>query len=500
MSQVLLKNEGFFLEGAAVKKFTLICLTVLSVSLNSFAQPNILWTETYGSRYTELCYGLTTTGDGGFLLAGTFENPFGSNAEDVYLVKTDESGDTLWTLSFGQDYSESCYSVEQSDDGGFVIAGAADDVEPGNPDVYFLKVSASGAPLFSQIHHLSGNEWIKCIRKLDSGGFIMLGTTDSYGAGGYDLYLLKVDSIGLPVWEHTFGTADDDFGNSVIPTLDKGYLLTGSLFNGLDSDLCMIKTDSSGNEQWRQTFGGPDYDEGFKVRQTEEGGFIVCGTTFSCGSGNSDVYLIKTDNFGNEEWISTFGDVSLDGGADVQETDDNGFIVAGYEGISGSDDHDIYIVRTDPYGTEQWSMTNGGALDDRAVAVEQMPDGGYIIAAQTQSYGSGCYDYYLVRLDEQGSVVQGKGGVDPSTYTLYPCSPNPFNASAAISFNLPTAEEVSLKIFDISGREVHDFGLGILDSGTHSFIWDASRFASGIYFAVLERSGQYQTQKLVLMK
>jgi hypothetical protein len=158
----------------------------------------------------------------------------------------------------------------------------------------------------------------------------------------------------------------------------------------------MIKTDASGNEMWSKTIGSPENDSAFSVQQTDDDGFIIAGVTSSFGMGGRDVYLIKTDASGSEMWSKTFGGADQDYGYSVQQTDDSGFIIAGRTLSFGDGDGDAYLIKTDASGNELWSQTFGGAKDDNGYSVQQTKDGGFIIAGSTHSFGAGGWDVYLI--------------------------------------------------------------------------------------------------------
>jgi hypothetical protein len=207
-------------------------------------------------------------------------------------------------------------------------------------------------------------------------------------------------------WQKTFGGNGNDSGYSVQQTLDGGYIITGdtSSFGTGDTDVYLIKTEPNGNSQWQKTFGWTDSEHGFSVQQTSDGGYIIAGFTTSYGAGSYDVYLIKTDPNGNKKWQKTFGGSDSDYGFSVQQTSDGGYIIAGDTGPYGSILYDVYIIKTNSAGIMQWQKTFGGSDEDSGFSVQQTSDGGYIIAGLTKSYGTGQRDVYLIKLCPDGTL------------------------------------------------------------------------------------------------
>src|SRR6185436_6942133 len=226
----------------------------------------------------------------------------------------------------------------------------------------------------------TGVDYGVSIQQTTDGGYIIAGTTESMGAGGFDIYLIRTDAIGDTLWTKTFGGIADDGGGSVQQTTDGGFIIMGILGVGLSNhDIYLIRTDANGDSLWTKTFGGTNTDEGNSVQQTTDGGYIVSGTTSSFGAGGRDIYLTRTDGNGDLLWSKTFGGTSYDEGSSVQQTTDGGYIITGNTLSFGSGNRDVYLIKTDVNGDALWTKTFGGTNDDGGWSVQQTTEGGYII-------------------------------------------------------------------------------------------------------------------------
>jgi len=191
-----------------------------------------------------------------------------------------------------------------------------------------------------------GSDWGYSVQQTSDGGYIIAGITYSRGDGYGDVYLIKTDSNGNLQWSRTFGGSSTDWGESVYQTADGGYIVVGEAnsFGVNGSDVYLIKTDPDGNLLWNRTFGGENYDWGESVQQTADGGYIIVGVTNSSGSGRNDVYIIKTDSNGNLQWSKTLGSSEDDVGFSVQQTDDGGYIIAGGTNSSKAG-YDVWLIK-----------------------------------------------------------------------------------------------------------------------------------------------------------
>lgn len=244
------------------------------------------------------------------------------------------------------------------------------------------------------------------VQTLD-GGYVVVGVTKSFGAGGYDFWLVKTDCYGNMEWNKTYGGVSNDHAASVMQTGDGGYVITGHTYSfGVGSaDFWLIKTDELGNMQWNQTYGGTSYDVAWSLMQTSDGGFVLAGQTYSFGSGWSNAWLVKTDEFGNMEWNQTYGRKNYDYVISFVQTSDGGYALAGrVASQQGFGDGDFWLVKTDSSGNVQWDKTYGGTGEETAHSVVQAIDGGFALTGLTNSLGAGGFDTWLVKTDSNGEM------------------------------------------------------------------------------------------------
>jgi hypothetical protein len=361
------------------------------------------WTKTFGGTDDDIGRSVQQTTDGGYIITGNTKY-FGNN-EDVYLIKTDENGDSLWTKTFGGTGSDFGLEVQQTTDGGYIITGHTSSFGNGGPDVYLIKTDGSGNQQWNKTFGGTGDDRGYSVQQTMDGGYIITGWTNSFGNGLVNIYLIKTDGDGIEQWNKTFNEGGLlTQGNSVQQTTDGGYIITGYTGNSFNNYVYLIKTDGNGDSLWTKTFGGTEWDVGFSVQQTNDGGYVVSGSTTSYGSGVYDVYLIKTDENGDSLWTKTFGGTGEDFGHSVQQTNDGGYIITGWTSSFGNGEYDVYLIKTDVSGNEQWTKTFGGTGNDLGYSIKLTNDGGYIITGETDSFGNGLKDVYLIKTDGNGDV------------------------------------------------------------------------------------------------
>jgi len=365
-------------------------------------KPILEWEKTFGGSHSDQGYSVQQTVDGGFIIAGRTDS-YGAGYHDVYLIKTNSKGNLVWQKTFGGSSYDGARSVQESPDGGYIIAGSTESFAYDGEDVYLIRTDSAGHLLWQKTFRDRWDDSANSVWPTTDGGCIVAGWTAVKGHSP-DAYLIKTDPAGNLIWEKTFSGRHSASAHSVQQTADGGYIIAGSTRSfGAPHDVYLLKTNSAGNLIWQKTFGGADYDYGRSVQQTTDGGFIIAGFTESFGAGDDDVYLIKTNSAGKLLWQKTFGWTGEDRGYSVRETADGGYIIAGYAwGYLGTGG-DVYLIKTDSTGNLIWEQTFGDIFSEEGRSAQQTTDGGYIIVGTRDVLQSA--DVYLIKVKPVPAAV-----------------------------------------------------------------------------------------------
>jgi len=450
-------------------------LALLFILLTATVQAQeIEWQNTIGGNYTDQLYSIQQTTDGGYILGGwsesyisgdKTENSFGGS--DYWVVKLDSIGNIQWQNTIGGNSGDGLYSVQQTTDGGYILGGVStsnisgDKTEnsQGYIDYWVVKLDASGNIQWQNTIGGNSDDYLTSIQQTTDGGYILGGWSNSNisgdktenSQGDYDYWVLKLDPTGNIQWQNTIGGSINDQLYSIQQTIDGGYILGGwsnsnisgdKTENSQGTDYWVVKLDASGNIQWQNTIGGSFLDYLNCMQQTSDGGFILAGSSQSGISGDktedsqggSDYWVVKLDAFGNIQWQNSIGGNSDDYLTSIQQTIDGGYILGGYSnsGISGDKTenyqglYDYWVVKLDATGNIQWQNTIGGNSWDELISIQQTNDGGYILGGHSSSgisgdkteNSQGDYDYWVVKLTNKISLINGKIYIDANSNTI----------------------------------------------------------------------------------
>jgi len=357
-------------------------------------------------------YSVQQTDDGGYIIAGTrysYEVRFLSQI--VWLIKTDRNGSRVWDRIFGGERTDIGYSVQQTRDGGYIIAGVTESFGAGKQEAWLIKTDAHGNEDWNKTFGGPRDDLARSVQQTTDGGYIIAGSTYSHNAAHLSqmVWLIKTDADGNKIWDRIFGGPLDNWGNSVQQTNDGGYIITGatkSYGQGGKSALWLIKTDADGNEAWDRTFSRQGDTVGYSVQQTKDGGYIITGSIVPVGSITGEIWLIKTDSNGNEVWDKILGGSGEDVGKSVQQTSDGGYIIVGsnpYSVVSQG----IWLIKTDANGNMVWDRIFGESGWNEGKSVQQTSDGGYIITGSTYPGGvsGGNSAVWLIKTNGKGDKI-----------------------------------------------------------------------------------------------
>lgn len=381
-----------------------------------------------------------------------------------------------WQKCFGGSNSETGNSIKITSDGGYILAGSSNSVNGdvtqnfGGVDYWIVKMNSVGTIQWKKSYGGSGDDYANSVQQTFDGGYIVAGTSNSNNGhisnshGNNDFWIIKLDSTGNLIWQKSLGGTSNDSAQSVQQTTDGGYIVAGSSSsNNGDvsanhgySDFWILKLNSTGNIIWEKSLGGSGADEAMSVRQTSEGGYIIAGYTNSSNGnvtqnfGGSDYWIIKLNSLGNLEWEKSIGNLFDDVSYSAEQTMDGGYIVAGATTLnSESGVPDYRVLKLNSAGGIEWSRYFGGNAHDNGQEVRQTPDGGYIVGGWTVSNNGdvtgnhGIQDFWLVKLNSQGSLVWQKtlGGIDVDAFSSLEVTPD--NGYIVAGYTMSNSGDVS---------------------------------------------------------
>ncbi len=343
------------------------------------------WGKSYGSSNDEYAKDVVASTDGGYLLAGTTAS-FGSGSTDGWLVKVDEAGSIEWEKVYGDFEWDQFDSAIQTSDGGYLLTGSTASWGGGSYDIWIVKIEASGNITWENTYGDGGYDVARETKETSDGGFIV-------AAGSR---ILKLNSNGTIGWQKNISSGD----YRTVAELSDGGFITASSTNGY-----LLKLTSTGSINWQKTFNS-SYQISFRsISSTSDGGFITSGAERPAGPSDFDFWAAKMDSFGTVEWQKSYGTESDETVHSVNQTSDGGYILTGFRDDGNPFDGHIWTVKLDPSGNIDWQkLYSGNVTYDGLMAVEQTADEGFLVAGNTSLYGAGGYDLWALKLYEYGDI------------------------------------------------------------------------------------------------
>ncbi|MDQ0068006.1 T9SS type A sorting domain-containing protein [Chryseobacterium lathyri] len=357
-----------------------------------------------------------------------------------------------WQKSLGGSYGDQAKSVQQTSDGGYIVAGESSSTDGdvtgnhGDSDFWIVKLDASGTIQWQKSLGGSSYDNANFIQQTSDGGYIIAGESNSTDGdvtgnhGNFDYWIVKLDASGNMQWQKSLGGSNQDIANSVRQTSDGGYIVAGGT-GSFDGDVTgnhgsfdywIVKLDASGTIQWQKSLGGTSYERANSIQQTSDGGYIIAGAASSTNGdvtinyGNEDFWIVKLDASGVVQWQKSLLGNLADSAQSIQQTSEGEYIVAGLSNSVNSEIPTMFgianycVAKLDVNGNTLWQRYFGGSGGDHPYSIQTTSDGGYIVAGGTGSFDGdvtgnhGSFDYWILKLDASGNIQWQKllGGSD----------------------------------------------------------------------------------------
>ncbi|HXS36687.1 MAG TPA: T9SS type A sorting domain-containing protein [Flavipsychrobacter sp.] len=450
---------------------------------------NIVWEEALGGSGSDVALSIAATTDGGYIMAGSTNSTDGdvsglhspiSGTDDMWIVKLSSTGAIIWQKCLGGSNNEEAYSIIQTSDGGYIVAGQTNSTDG---DVTGLHGSAGGS---------------------------------------LDIWVVKLDDTGGIMWQKCYGGSNGEVANSIVQTTDGGYIIAGSTnstdgdvtgnHSGTTSDYWVVKINSTGNITWEKCFGGTDGDQANSIVQTTDGGYIVAGSTNSTDGdvtgnhGVSDTWIVKTNDTGAISWERCYGGTGADFANSIQQTSDGGYIVAGTTTSLDGDVHgnhgnyDYWVIKLMPNDSLEWQKCLGGSFTDQANSIIQNSDGSYAVTGFTESVDGEVTGYHDSTFGtDDGDVWVVKLNKDTPTYVtsinaeqqiqVYPTMSN-----GIVHVNIPVGyEQAQIKLINILGQSM---SISENNEGITRTIRPVNTLL-GLYILQIRNNGRINNYKIV---
>ncbi|MBU1750131.1 MAG: PKD domain-containing protein [Chloroflexi bacterium] len=367
------------------------------VSIVDMAISGSTWGRTYGGDDWDGINSIVGTGDGGYIAAG-YTRSFGAGDYDVWILKLDASGVVTWEKAYGGSDHDVANVIQETSDGGFIVAGQTESFGAGMKDAWVMRLNRDGSVAWQKTYGDDINDYAFSVQETSDGGFIVAGLY--YGSFEYYAWVLKLGSDGSIVWHKTYENCGKDAAYA-IQEIDNGQFIVAANNESGTGGVWVLKLNGDGTIIWQNHYGTGSYDTAQSIQETSDGGFVIAGYTIANGW---DAWLMKLTSDGTVVWNKAYGGPDADRAHSFQQTSDGGFVLAGYTHSFGAGYDDAWVLKLAGDGMIVWEKTLGGSNWDIAHSIQETSDGGFIMAGRTLSSGAGNYDAWVLKLDSTGEI------------------------------------------------------------------------------------------------
>lgn len=497
--------------------------------MNSEAQPVIQWQVNYGGTGVDRATAVEQTSDGGYIVAGYTLSDNGDvtghkSGEDFWVLKLTSSGSITWKKIYGGNNDDRCYAVQQTTDGGYILAGTTNSTDgditnpKGGFDMWVVKLNAGGNISWKKNLGGSDDEAAYSVDQLSTGGYIVAGESKSETGdpddnnGGYDFWIIKLGANGNIVWEKNYGGSADESAKSVQQCSDGSFIVAGEttsndqdVSNNKGSyDFWVMRLKPNGTVKWKNTYGGTSQDNAYSVTQLSNGNFVVVGETESnngdvtSNHGGDDFWALQLKGNGAVRWSKTYGGETSDKARFVRKTSDGAVVIAGatqsddgnVTGHKGGDDYWVIKV-SNSFGSLLWQKSLGGFDDDNGWCIDVTNDGGYVVVGESESDdgdvndNNGNADYWIVKLATDGQRLNSSGTVSSAEILLYP---NP--ASDFVHITTTGIKIEQINVVSLEGKMI-----SAVKPNSETYQLDLDNLPRGVY--LLQVTLEHGTRKAV---
>ena len=473
--------------------YLIFIVNIILLTSRLIAQP-ITFEKIYHHNWQQSSRDIVETSDGGYIIVGFTENSILDDM-NAYILKTNANGDTLWTKSYGGPEPEYVYQILPYQNNYFII-GYSQSFGGGDYDVYLLKINQDGDTLWTKTYGGWGNEEGREIVLTADNHLVFVGSSNSADLDDLDIFITKIDLDGNEIWTKYFGGSEKEFGNCIKLCNDGGFIIGGETFSydiG-DGDAYLIRTNANGDTLWTKTYGGNLADEIKSIICNSDGTYTMAIRDSSTGSGDIDVEVMKTNSQGTIIWDKVYGSYDKDTPKTIYPTNDNGYIVGAITRSFGLINPDMWLLKLNADGDSIWTRRFGLYDHEHCHAAKQSSDGGYLSVGHSRSYSPNReFEIMFVKLDEDGMLQSSNSKlVEEDEMKVYP---NP--ANDLIYIEIPEqSDETEVFVKNTMGIVVSTCKF---KKGVRRTTINLTHQAKGMYFVEFRSSNDIKFSRKILM-